>query len=271
VSALEGKRILVTRAREQAEKTAAAVRARGAEPVLLPTIALHPPKDPAAVAHALRSARGGAYGWVAFTSENGVEWTWEALAGLSSDGVDGGAGGVFGGAKVAAIGPGTAAALMRHGVHADVVATESKGEGLARAVLTAMSPQESLLLLRAQVARDVFPDALRAAGHPVDVVAVYETLPLAGPEVDRVVAALERGAIHAATFTSASTVESFVSLVGGEGRTRELLLHTVVGSIGPITSEALAARGIRVDATAGTSTLEALLEALETHFRASSV
>jgi uroporphyrinogen III methyltransferase / synthase len=258
VSALAGKRILVTRAREQAEKTAALIRAHGAEAVLLPAIELHPPKDPAAVQSAI--ARAAAYSWVAFTSENGVERTWAVVEGMGL-GAE-----VFGKAKLAAIGPGTAAALEKRGLRADVVATDSKGEGLAAAVLAAMQPGESLLLLRAQAGRDAFPDALARAGHPVDVVAVYETRPASGPEVARVVEELERETIDAVTFTSASTVESFVALVGGEERARRLLSHPLVASIGPITSEALAASGLRVDATAPRATLEALLQALEARF-----
>jgi uroporphyrinogen III methyltransferase/synthase len=255
---LAGKRILVTRAREQAEKTAALIRALGGEPVLLPTIELHPPRDPAAVRRALEGASG--YGWVAFTSENGVERTWDVIEAM------GAGGGIFGEAKLAAIGPGTAAALEKHGMRADVVATESKGEGLAAAVLAAMEPEESLLLFRAQAARDAFPDALVRAGHPVEIVAVYETRPASGPDVARVVAELDGGAIDAVTFTSASTVESFVAMVGGEARARELLARTLVGSIGPVTSEALAARGLRVDTAASEATLEALLAALASSF-----
>lgn len=253
--ALAGKTILVTRAREQAEKTAAAIRARGARAIVLPSIELHPPKDPAAVAQALDHM--AQYGWVAFTSENGVEWAWRAIE------ARGRASAPFGQAKLAAIGPGTAAALERHGVRVDVVAAESKGEGLARAVLAAMAADESLLLLRAEVARDVFPEALRAAGHRVDVVAVYETRPAAGPEAAEVIAQLAGGAIDAVTFTSASTVESFVGLAGGGERAKALLEQTLVASIGPITSEALVAHGVRIDAVPARSTLEALLDALE--------
>ncbi len=262
MSALRGKRVLVTRAREQAEKTAAAFRARGAEPVLLPAIEIHPPKDVEAVRQAL--ARAGEYAWVAFTSENGVEWTWKALEALR---------GARGGSRSAARrSPRSARGRRRRsratGLRPDVVARESKGEGLARAMLGAMEPGDSLLLFRAQVAREVFPEALRAAGHPVDIVAVYETRPAAGPGVAQVVGELERGAIDAVTFTSAGTVESFCALVGGDAEARELLGRTLVGSIGPITSEALVARGLRVDATAEATTLEALLDALEARFLA---
>jgi uroporphyrinogen III methyltransferase/synthase len=261
---LHGKRIVITRAKDQAEKSAAMFRARGAEVVLLPTIELHPPKDPAAVTEAV--GRLGAYAWVAFTSANGVEWTWSAM---ESAGLDARA---FGGAKIAAIGPGTAAALEAHGVRVDVTATERKGEGLAKAMLETLKRSgESVLLLRAQVARDVLPDTLREAGHAVDVVAVYETRAAVGEAVDEVLRELGRGAIDAVTFTSASTVDNFVALVGSEGRARDLLAKTLVASIGPITTEALSARALRVDVTAGESTIAGLLDAIEAALPAESV
>ena len=264
MSPLAGKRILVTRAREQAEKTAALLRARGAEPVLLPAIELHPPKDPAAVQRAL--ARASDYAWVAFTSANGVERTWAALETLETLKTRGLGREAFGAAKIAAIGAATERALAERGLRAEVVAAESKGEGLAAAMLGAMKPGDSVLLFRAEVARDVFPDTLRAAGHPVEAVAVYETRAASGADVDRVVGELAAGGIHAVTFTSASTVESFVALVGGEERAKELLARTVVASIGPITTAALGARGVRVDATAAEASLEGLLGALEERF-----
>ena len=260
VSGLAGKRILVTRAREQAEKTAALVRARGGEPVLLPSIELHPPKDPAAVEDAL--SRAATFAWVAFTSENGVEWTWKVIEGMKpSPGA-----GIFGEAKLAAIGPSTAAAMEKRGLRPDVVAAESKGEGLAAAVLAAMAPGESLLLLRAQVARDAFPDALVGAGHPVEVVAVYETRPASGPEVTRIVAELERGAIDAVTFTSASTVESFVAW-SGEEKARGLLFSHDCREHRPHHERgARRPRPAGATSTPAETTLEALLGALAARF-----
>jgi uroporphyrinogen III methyltransferase/synthase len=263
MSALSGKRIVITRAKDQAEKSAAMFRARGAEVVLLPTIELHPPKDAGAVAEAIgRLARPGTYAWVAFTSANGVEWAWRAIE-AAGQGAR-----AFDGVKVAAIGPGTAAELEARGVEVAVTATERKGEGLAKAMLEVMKRVgESVLLLRAQVARDVLPDTLREAGHEVDVVAVYETRVASGQEVEGVLGELARGAIDAVTFTSASTVDNFVALVGSEGRARDLLAKTLVASIGPITSEALSAHGLRIDAAAGEATVAGLLDAIESAIR----
>jgi len=253
---LRGKRIVITRAKEQAEKSAALFLARGAEVVLLPTIELVPPKDPAAVADALQ--RASAYAWVAFTSANGVEWTWTALVAAGLDAR------AFASAKIAAIGPGTAAALEARGLRVDVTATEKRGEGLAKAMLEAMKRSgETVLLLRAQVARDVLPDTLRDAGHDVHVVAVYETRPAKGSEVDDVLRKLAAGDIDAVTFTSASTVDNFVTLAGSEGRARDLLAKTLVASIGPVTSEALSAHALHVDVTAREATMAGLLLAIE--------
>ncbi len=252
---LFGKRVLVTRAREQAEKTAATLLARGAEPVLLPTIELHEPRDGAAVLAAID--RLGTYAWVVFTSANGVARAWRAL---EARGLDARA---FAGAKLAAIGPGTAGALAEHGLRADVIATEHRGEGLAADMLRAMKPGEPVLLLRAQVARDALPDALREAGHPVDVVAVYETRAPDAAAFAPVARALADGAIDAVTFTSASTVDHFVAMAGGPERAREVLARTRVASIGPITSEALGRHGLRVDVTAAVYTLDGLVSALE--------
>jgi uroporphyrinogen III methyltransferase/synthase len=230
------------------------LRARGASPVALPVIALHPPRDPAAVERAL--ARLGSYTWVAFTSINGVTWTWAALERMGKDAS------AFAGAKVAAIGPGTASALSERGVTASVVALEHKGEGLAAALASAMRAGESLLLLRAQVARDVLPSALREAGHTVDDVAVYETRAASGQDVAGVLDELAKGAIDAVTFTSPSTVYHFVALAGGAPGARALLDKTCVASIGPVTSAALVAHGLRADAEAGEHSFPGLLEAL---------
>ena len=220
--------------------------------MLLPAIEVHAPDDPGAVQRALD--RASEYPWVAFTSANGVEWTWKALEGR---------GHAFAHARFAAIGPGTAEALTGRGVKADVVATESKGEGFADALLAAMATGDKVLLLRAQVAREAFTEALRKAGHVVDPVAVYRTSPAAPEDVARVVAEIRSGSVHAVTFTSGSTVESFVALVGGPAEARALLAATVVVSIGPITTSALEAHGVRVDRTADPYNLDGMLAALE--------
>jgi uroporphyrinogen III methyltransferase/synthase len=256
---LFGLRVLVTRAREQAGGAAALLRERGADPVVMPTIEIHAPSDPAPMIEAVEKL--DRYGWVAFTSANGVD---KLLAEIRRQGKDARA---FAKAKIAAIGPGTGAALDRHGLVPDVVAKEHKGEGLAADVLSAMGEMRPrVLLARAEVARDAFPDALRAAGCEVDVVSVYKTRAPPRPLLDALSALLEAGEIDAVTFTSSSTVDHLCDAL--EARASELLAKTCVASIGPITSQTAAKRGVRVDVVAKEYTIAGLVEALEAHFQA---
>lgn len=264
---LFGKRILVTRAREQAGIAAALLRERGADPVVMPTIEIHPPSDPAPMIEAV-SALGERYGWVAFTSANGVD---RVIAELRRQGKDARA---FGRAKIAAVGPGTAAALDRAGLLADLTAKDHRGEGLADDLLAALgagaegTERPRVLVARAEVARDVLPDALRAAGYEVDVVSVYKTRSPPRVLLDGLAALLEAGEVDAVTFTSSSTVTHLCDAL--EGRAVELLAKTTVASIGPITTDTARARGLRVDVVAEQSTIPGLVAALEEHFAKSS-
>ena len=256
---LSGKRVLVTRAREQAASTAALLRERGAEAVVHPTIAIHPPADVAAAARAIVTI--GTYAYVAFTSANGVERAWQAIVERGGDAR------AFASSKIAAIGPGTAQALEAHGLRADVVAKEFRGEGLAAAILAAMPPDPAsrrVLLLRAQVARDALPDALRAAGCVVDVVPVYETRPAPAEVAGAIASALARGGLDAVTFTSSSTVDNLCDLLGPSAAAD--LARTRIASIGPITTATAERRGVRVDVTAREYTVRGLVDALEASF-----
>jgi len=254
MGALDGKRVLVTRAREQAGSTADLLRARGAVPVVVPTIVIGPPSDPEPLRRAI--ANLATYEWIVFTSANGVEHFFGALGDAKPA------------AKIAAIGPGTAKALEARGATVSLRAKESRGEGLANELLRAFgSTRPRVLLARAEIARDVLPDALRAAGCPVDVVAVYATRrpdPAVAADLAR---AIEAGEIDAVLFTSGSTVDSLCDTLGV--RARELLARVRVASIGPVTSDAARQRGVHVDVVAAEATVEALTDALEAAFSAS--
>jgi uroporphyrinogen III methyltransferase/synthase len=258
---LFGKRVLVTRAREQAESAASLLRDAGADPIVVPTIVIAPSPDPGAVASAIARLREGAYAWVAFTSANGVDRAWEALVAAGGDAR------AFGGSRLAAIGPATAAALDRHGLRPDVIAKEFKGEGLADEMLSAMRSAQApgrVLLARAAKARDVLPDALRAAGWTVDVAPVYETrAPDRSAALD-LVKRLDEGRIDAVTLTSSSTVDNLCDFLGVDAARR--LAGVRVASIGPVTTQTAVARGLRVDVTAPQSTLPGLVRALEASY-----
>lgn len=259
---LFGKRVLVTRARAQAAEAVRALREQGADPVVLPTIEIHPPSDPAPMIDAAQ-ALPGAYDWVAFTSANGVDHLLAEIRRQKRDAR------VFGGVRIAAIGPGTAAALERGGLIADVVAKEHVGEAFAQAVLDAIAETGSgkrVLVARAEVARDVVPDALRAAGCEVDVVAAYMTRSPPRALLEGLSALLEAGDIDVVTFTSSSTVEHMVEALGP--RASELLDKACVAAIGPITAETARARGVRVDVTAESYTTDGLVEAITKHYAA---
>ncbi len=252
---LWGKRILVTRAAEGAGDTAAILRARGAVPLVVPMITLAPPSDWRSAVVAM--ARLGASDWVVFTSASGVSFTRRALeeAGLGPS--------AFGAAKIAAIGGATAEALRDElRLHAAIVPADARGEGLADEIVAATrGAGAKVMILRAEVAREVLPDALRAAGCDVEIVAMYATR---GPDpvaIAHVAAALSEGRVDVVTFTSGSTVDNLCRALGASAS--ELLAKTFVASIGPVTSEACSRHRVRVDLTAGAASLLRLIEDLE--------
>ena len=253
---LFGRRVLVPRPAGQAERTAQALRERGAEPCVVPVIEIVPPADPAPLEAAVQ--RLSSYDWVLFTSANGVERVFAALRRAGRDAR------AFGTAKIAVIGPRTADALERCGVRADRVAEEHVGEGLARDLLSLGTPRR-VLIARALVARDALPTLLRDAGAEVDVVAAYETRP-APPGPRSLVELVETRAVDTVLFTSSSTVSTTVERLGPSAR--ELLGGLTVASIGPITTRTAEDLGVRVDVTAATFTVDGLLDALEAYFAA---
>jgi uroporphyrinogen III methyltransferase / synthase len=245
----------VTRSEGQASLAAELLRAKGAEPIVVPTIAIGPPDEPRLAEEAIKKL--GTYDWIAFTSANGAERTWELVVGSGGDANS------FGAAKLAAVGPATASALASHGLVAHVTARDTRGEGLAASMLEVMGKTGSVLLPRAQIARDALPDALRAAGHAVDVVAVYKTSAPPGLG-ERLTALFEASAIDAVLFTSGSTVSHVKDALGPLAT--ELLARVRVASIGPLTTEAATEHGIRVDVEATPHSMAGLVEALEASF-----
>jgi uroporphyrinogen III methyltransferase/synthase len=238
---LFGRRIVVTRAREQASGLRARLVELGAEVIELPAIALKPLE--------FELPDLSAYGWVVLTSANGVEAFF--TRGLQARGLDARS---LAGVKVAAIGPGTAAALERFGVRADLVPERFVAEALLAAFPAPAQPGEKVLLARAEQARDVLPEGLGRSGYSVDVVAVYQTV-TAEPdpvELERVRA----GEFDAITFTSSSTVDNFRRLVG------PLTSDPIIVSIGPVTSESAAAAGLHVTVEAEPHDIDGLVAAV---------
>lgn len=252
---LFGRRLLVLRPAHQAQETARAIRARGAQPVIAPAISIHPPPEPQRLDQAARQL--ASYDWVLFTSANGVSQLFSRLSALQLDAR------AFGPAKIAAIGPKTAAELEAHGVRADRVAATFVGESLARALLAEPLP-ERVLLLRALRARDALPDMLRQAGVTVDVVPAYTTAPATEAEAQQLERSMRLGQVDAVLFTASSTVTALLDVLGPGAK--EALRTVRVASIGPVTTEAARERGLRVDVMAAEYTIDGLLDALEQHY-----
>ncbi len=234
---LAGVTVAVTRARAQASELAAKLRGLGAAVVEAPAIRIVPIDGPAPEIER--------YDLVCLTSPNGVQALFDRVLRAGRDAR------AFAGARLAAIGPGTAAALAHRGLIADVVPERFVAEGLVEAL--ADVPVERALVARAAQARDVLPEALRDRGAEVDVVALYETV--AAPIGERAATAV--AAADYVTFTSSSTVRFFFDSAG-----EALSEGTRLVSIGPVTSEALRERGREPDVEASRHDIDGLVQAL---------
>jgi uroporphyrinogen III methyltransferase/synthase len=244
---LFGRRVLVTRARAQASDLAARLRLLGAEAVEAPLQRFAAPEATAPLDVALGAL--DRYGWIAFASANAVRFTWERLLALGRDAR------ALGRARVAALGPGTAQALIERGIRADLVpAGGADSEALARA-LAAAPPPARLLLPQADNARPTLARALAQAGWEVDAVVAYRALPL---EVDA--SGLEP--LDAATFASSGTVERFHAAWGPEGIRRLLASGCRFYAIGSRTATTMTELGLPIAATAAEPSVEALVEAV---------
>lgn len=247
---LAGVRVLVTRAQEQAGELVALLESAGATPVLLPAIEILP--APAApLDAALR--RLTAYDWLVLTSVNGVRAIGQRMAALAirpADAPD---------VSVAAIGRATRTALEEIGFPVEYVPEAFVAEALVEGLVSRGVAGRRILLPRADIARDVLPQGLRAAGAQVDVIVAYRTRAPQQP-LGTALSALHAGQIDVVTFGSPSAVRNVVALHGGpfpEG--------VSVACIGPITAEAATASGLRVDIVAEEYSMPGLVDALARH------
>jgi uroporphyrinogen III methyltransferase / synthase len=256
---LFGRRVLVTRSRDQASELVDLLESFGAEAIEAPLIRIAPPEDPGPLERACEEA--GRYDWIVFTSPNGADSFMRRLLEGPRDVR------ALAGARICTVGPGTAARLARFGLKVDLIPDEHRAEAVA-AAMTALGSLagQRVLLPKADIARDVLADALRAAGAEVTEVVAYRTMATEGDvDLDIYGQLLERR-IDVVTFTSASAIRSFVALFGAE-QAADLLNHTLVATIGPVTAEAATRHNIRTTITPATYTIASLVEAIVTHFR----
>lgn len=251
---LHGKRIVVTRAREQASALSERLRAAGAEPIEYPVIAFAPPSDWAGLDSALRQI--DSYDWVIFTSVNGVKFAVQRMRDLGIDP------GQLRGCKLGAIGPATAAELTTAGFQADFMPKEFVAEAVVAQIGDVHG--QRILLPRADIAREALADGLEARGAQVENVVAYRTV-LGEAEAD-VVGLLHNGQIDAVTFTSSSTVKNFFARLEQSGvstsAARRLLEPVTIAAIGPITAKTAYEYGLKVAIEADKYTIEGLMSAL---------
>ena len=261
---LFGRRIVVTRSREQAGELVDMLEDRGAEVIQAPTIRIAPPEDMEALDRACADA--GTYDWIVFTSANAVDFLMSRVL-ANGDIRD------LKGVRLCAIGPSTGQRLSRHGLRVDLVPEESRSEAVIEALAAVGDVKgRRFLLPRSDIAREVLADQLRDAGAEVTEVAAYRTL-VGGTARDAdqdIYRMLLDRRIDAVTFTSASTVRNFAKIYG-EDQAADLLSATVVASIGPVTAEAAQQLGITTTVMPERYTVPDLVDVLVGHFKSSGV
>ncbi|MFY9984176.1 MAG: uroporphyrinogen-III C-methyltransferase [Chthoniobacterales bacterium] len=246
--ALFGRRIVVTRTRQQAGALSARLRALGADVSELPTIKIVPPENLMEFGELVRDSFQ--YDWVVFTSPNGVNAFFDLFFKLYDDAR------ALGSARIAAIGPGTARRVKDLHLAVDLQPEEAVAERLVEAFQQHESVENlRFLLVRAANARDVLPKRLTQLGAIVDEAIAYRTL----PETDDITGAKKRFTDEGAdliTFTSSSTVENFLAmkLPWPKG--------IKTASIGPITSTTMLEAGLKVDVEATRHDIDGLVEAI---------
>ena len=237
---LHGKTVVVTRARSQSAEITSELEALGAAVIHCPAIEVVPPGSWAPLDASIE--RISDYDWIVFTSANGVDFFFRRLREKQTHVVN------ELGCVICAIGPGTARALEDVGAVAQIVASDSRAEGVLEAIIDHLGSGELIrglcfLIPRAKVARDALPDRLRALGAKVDAVETYQTI---RPDTDResIVRLFKETSIDAITFTSSSTVSNFAELVGSQNLS-VLLANTLVACIGPVSAKTAAMHGLK--------------------------
>jgi uroporphyrinogen III methyltransferase/synthase len=257
---LSGRRVMVTRPRGQTAELVDRLAALGAETIEAPMIRIVPPQDPTPLMSAAAGAAG--FDWIVFSSANAVDAFMTALLDGERDVR------ALAGPRLCATGTGTADRLARYGIKVDLVPAEFRAEAVAAAIIDGTAIEGARVLLpRADIGRDVIATALRDARAEVTEVVAYQTVPtgLPGEGDCDVYGMLLEGRIDVVTFTSASAVRGFADTYGAE-QAADVLSRTSVATIGPVTAEAAAERGIRVSIQPTIFSIPALVDAIAAQY-----
>ena len=254
---LLGKRIIVTRAREQASDLVRQLSDLGAECLEYPTIKIVPAENLKPMDEALKNL--SAYDWIVFTSVNGVKFFFDRLFETGLDVRD------LNHIRTAAIGPATAERLLKFGLKSDIIPKNYRAESVVEAFRKEKLDGKKILLPRAGEARPVLPVELRNMGAEVHEITAYLTEKVRD-NADLLVSQLEEETIDMITFTSSSTVNNFKSLLPPDKFT-QLIDGAKIASIGPITTDTAAESGFEVDITAESYTIPGLCEAILKYYR----
>ena len=252
---LFGKRIVVTRTREQASELMAGLEENGANCLEYSTIQIEPVDSYDELDEELE--RLHEYHWILFTSLHGVRYFFDRLheKGLDARSLKG--------PSVAAVGNATADLLLKYGIRADLLPSVFTGEGLAETLLDQGVEGRNILIPRAEKAREILPETLRGAGAQVTVIPVYKNVAPQGKQQE-LRDDLESGKVNMVTFTSSSTVRNFLAMVGGDGGedVKQLMEGVAIAAIGPITAKTVTDNGLQVDIQPENFTIPDLVQSI---------
>jgi uroporphyrinogen III methyltransferase/synthase len=254
---LLGKRIVVTRARQQASELVNRLAEMGADCLECPTIEVVAPDDWSPLDAAME--RLSDYDWIVFTSVNGVKFFFERLFALGKDVR------ALHNLRTAAIGPVTAEKLLGFGLKSDILPESYRAESVVAAFRNEDLRGKKILLPRAKEARPILPVELRKMGAEVDEITSYCT-EQAGEKADILLKELTAGSIDMVTFTSSSTVKNFRKLLPEDADLKSLMKDVTVASIGPITTDTAEELGFDVQVTAEAFTIPGLCEAIRGYY-----
>lgn len=252
---LFGKKILVTRTRQQASYLSKKLENLGAQAVEFPTIKIEKPKSFEKIDEALEAIEK--YKWIIFTSVNGVAAFFERMKKLNKDIRS------LLNAKLVAIGPATAKVLEDKGLIIEYVPEEYRAEGIIEGLKDQIKKGEHILLPRADIAREILIEELKKLGAVVDNIPIYCTV-IPKKDQEKLISILKDDHVDMITFTSSSTVKNFIEILGENNK--ELLADKKIAVIGPITEETAKDLTLKIDVQAKEFTIDGLVDAINKHY-----